>query len=135
MARGLKFRIKVVEGLYYMYLCSENKDADQLRGYREADLRLCFPICRKPVFSRRSSNGFFYCKLTFFRGYLFSQFCLDGHFCRKLFSWTAELDYARTRTGLRKNYLYYVLMDTYAAIYFCKFLYLQKVTKIYRSRK
>ena len=24
---------------------SENKGADQLRGYREADLRLCFRIC------------------------------------------------------------------------------------------
>ena len=34
-------------------LCSENKGADQLRGYREADLRLCFRICKKPVFSRR----------------------------------------------------------------------------------
>ena len=44
MARGLKFWIKVVEGLYYLY--SENKDADQLRGYCEADLRLCFRICR-----------------------------------------------------------------------------------------
>ena len=31
MARGLKFRIKEVEGLYYP--CSENKGADQLRGY------------------------------------------------------------------------------------------------------
>ena len=39
MARGLDFRIQKVEGLYY--LCSENKDADQLRGYREADLCLC----------------------------------------------------------------------------------------------
>ena len=47
--RGLKFRIWKVEGLYY--LCSENKDADQLRGYREADLRLCFRISKKPVFS------------------------------------------------------------------------------------
>ena len=28
------------------YPCSENKDADQLRGYREADLRLCFRICK-----------------------------------------------------------------------------------------
>ena len=37
------------------YLCSENKDADQLRGYREADLRLCFRICKKTVFSRRGS--------------------------------------------------------------------------------
>ena len=42
VARGLKFRIYEVEGLYY--LCSENKGADQLRGYREADLRLCFRI-------------------------------------------------------------------------------------------
>ena len=29
-ARGFKFRIKEVEGLYY--LCSENKGADQIRG-------------------------------------------------------------------------------------------------------
>ena len=49
MARGLKFRIKVVEGLYYPY--SENKGADQLRGYHEADLRLCFRIYKNPVFS------------------------------------------------------------------------------------
>ena len=49
MARGLKFQIYEVEGLYY--LCRENKGADQLRGYREADLRLCFRICKNPVFS------------------------------------------------------------------------------------
>ena len=49
MARGLKFWIKIEEELYYT--CSENKDADQLRGYREADLRLCFRICRLLVFS------------------------------------------------------------------------------------
>ena len=48
MARRFK-----VEGLFY--LCSENKDANQLRGYREADLRLCFRICKKPVFSERGS--------------------------------------------------------------------------------
>ena len=39
---GLKFRIKEVEGLYY--LCSENIGADQLCGYRTADLGLCFCI-------------------------------------------------------------------------------------------
>ena len=49
MVRGLKFRILQVEGLYY--LCGENKGADQLRGYREADLRLCFRICKMLVFS------------------------------------------------------------------------------------
>ena len=48
MARGLKFRIQKVDGLYYP--CSENKGADQLRGYREAELRLCFRICKKTGF-------------------------------------------------------------------------------------
>ena len=38
------------------YPCSENKDADQLRGYREADLRLCFRPCKLLVFSRTGSN-------------------------------------------------------------------------------
>ena len=49
MARCMKFRIEKVEGLYY--LCSENNGADQPRGYREADLRLCFHICKTLVFS------------------------------------------------------------------------------------
>ena len=52
-ARDLKFRILEEEGLYY--LCSENNGADQLHGYREADLCLCFRICKKPVFSQRGS--------------------------------------------------------------------------------
>ena len=42
-----------VEGLYYP--CSENKGADQLRVYREADPHRCFRICKKLVFSRRGS--------------------------------------------------------------------------------
>ena len=32
------------------YLCTENKDADQLGGYREADLHLCFRICKMMFF-------------------------------------------------------------------------------------
>ena len=40
MARGFKFQISEVKGLYYP--CSENKGAD---------LRLCFRICKKLVFS------------------------------------------------------------------------------------
>ena len=32
------------------YPSSENKGADQLRSYREADLRLCFRLCRLLVF-------------------------------------------------------------------------------------
>ena len=39
------------------YPCSESKGADQLRGYREADLRLCFRIGKNPVFSRCGSFG------------------------------------------------------------------------------
>ena len=34
---------------------AKTKGADQLRGYREADLRLCFRICKNPVFSERGS--------------------------------------------------------------------------------
>ena len=48
MARGLKFWLSKEDGLHY--LCSENKGADQLRGDREADLRLCFRICKMLVF-------------------------------------------------------------------------------------
>ena len=49
MARGWKFCIKEVEGLYYP--SSEIKGTDQLRGYHEADLRLCFRICKMLVSS------------------------------------------------------------------------------------
>ena len=49
MARGLKFRIKEVAGLYFP--CSENKGVDQLHSYGEADQRLCFRICKTLVFS------------------------------------------------------------------------------------
>ena len=51
MASGMKFKIYVVQGLYMYYPCSEIKGADQLRGNREADLRLCFRICKKKRFS------------------------------------------------------------------------------------
>ena len=47
-ARILKFRIQVEEELYYP--SSENKGADQLRSYCEADLRLCFRLGRLFVF-------------------------------------------------------------------------------------
>ena len=54
-ARSLKFRIEVEEEVYYP--SSENKGADQLRGYREADLRLCFRLCRLLVFPWGGSNN------------------------------------------------------------------------------
>ena len=54
MARGLKIWIEEVEGLNYQ--CRENKGADQLCGYREADLRHCFSICKK--------NGFLMTRLN-----------------------------------------------------------------------
>ena len=54
MARGLKFRIYIEERMYYP--CSENKGADQLRGYRESDLPLCFRICKKSRFSHNEAH-------------------------------------------------------------------------------
>ena len=53
-ARSLKFWIQVEEELHYPY--SENKSADQLRSYCEADVRLCFCICRLLVFPCSGSN-------------------------------------------------------------------------------
>ena len=58
MARGLKFRIKKVEESYY--LSSENKGVDQLRGYRKADLRLCFRIYAKRWFSHDAAIFFMF---------------------------------------------------------------------------
>ena len=43
-ARSLKFLVYVEKKLYYP--CSENKGADQLRSFCEADLYLCFRLCR-----------------------------------------------------------------------------------------
>ena len=48
-ARNLNFQILEEEEAYSP--CSENKNADQLRGFRKADVRLCFRICRLLVFS------------------------------------------------------------------------------------
>ena len=53
-ARSFKFRMKEEEGLYYP--CSENKGADQLRGHREADLRLCFRIYADCLFSHAAAH-------------------------------------------------------------------------------
>ena len=55
--RCLKFRIQVVEELYY--LCSKNKGADQLCSYCTADLRLCFRMGKHSVFSWRGSGNVF----------------------------------------------------------------------------
>ena len=54
IARGLKFRIQKEEIMHY--LCSKNKVADQLCSNHEADLRLCFRICKLLDFSLRGSN-------------------------------------------------------------------------------
>ena len=48
---GKRLEISYLGNRGSYYLCSENKGADQLRGYREADLRLCFRINKIPVFS------------------------------------------------------------------------------------
>ena len=51
MSIGVKFWMKEVEELYCLF--RENKNTDQLRGDREANLRLCSPKCKKKqVFSR-----------------------------------------------------------------------------------
>ena len=43
--RWFEFLDKIEEGL--CYLCSGNKEADQLCSYCTADLHLCFRVCKK----------------------------------------------------------------------------------------
>ena len=88
------------------YPCSENKDADQLRGYREADLRLCFRPCKLLVFSRTGSYVTKFYLLIVFWQILFTDrakeisafVALDGQFQNKLiptadyiFLWSFEI--------------------------------------------
>ena len=40
--------------------CSENKGADQLRGHRETDLRLCFRICKRPVSHNEAQQSLYW---------------------------------------------------------------------------
>ena len=74
MAGDGKFWIQKVEELYYP--CRENKGSDQLRGYRKADLGLCFHLCRLLVFPRGGSISDSVC-----RGY--NGIHLSGHYNRK----------------------------------------------------
>ena len=48
--RDKRLEISDVESRGIVLSCSENKGAGQLRGYREADLRLCFRNRKKSVF-------------------------------------------------------------------------------------
>ena len=61
---------------------AKNKDADQLRGYREADLHLCFRICKNPVFSRRGSYMYICIKQTLRDFFLFFLQSLSGEICK-----------------------------------------------------
>ena len=83
-ARSLKFWIYKVEELYYP--CSENKGANlQLRSYREADLRLCFRLCRLLVFSCGGSYTIyvFICKMysTILYWIMFKIYVVIGSSC------------------------------------------------------
>ena len=78
------------------YSCSENKGADQLRGYRVADLHLCFRICKKPVFSQRGS---FDCIFSFALQVLisFADFSLLGnHYANMSMQYTANFNGCKT---------------------------------------
>ena len=71
----------IEEGLYY--LCSENKDADQLRSYGAADLYLCFCICKKLVFLLRGSfkSLYYLCSENKEADQLRSYCAADLHLC------------------------------------------------------
>ena len=81
-ASNLKFLIYKVEGLYHS--CCGNKGAEQPRSYCPADLRLCFRICKKSVFSYRGSDPCYENK----GADQLSSYCADDlrlcfHICKK----------------------------------------------------
>ena len=92
VARGLKFRFKEVEGLYYP--CSENKGADQLRGYRKADLRLCFLMTRLTWSGNRGpGQGCFFYVLVLHMSRVMEKICFlhrcaanQRFYCRYIYS-------------------------------------------------
>ena len=57
---GKRLEILDLESRGIVLSCSENKGVDQLRGYCEADLRLCFRIGKLLVFSCGGSIFFSY---------------------------------------------------------------------------
>ena len=68
------------------YPCSENKGADQLRGNREVDLRLCFRLCIllvSPYGGSYTFNISYNCisLLVFFFFFFFFFFFLKIHNC------------------------------------------------------
>ena len=92
-----------MEGLYS--LCSENKGADQLRGNREGDLRLCFSHMQKKKFSHGAAHfniEFFksmesYCRM--FESYIVAKPCPE---VRNLFSCTTQLS-MKSKLHLNRN--------------------------------
>ena len=136
-ARGLKFRVLEEEGLNYPCSenLSENKGADQLRSYCEADLRLCFRICRLLVFR---------CGGSFKSGYHLSLYSFreaNEHYLSKLYSLKFRIKKRKPRAAQQRhrsyacvlcirtymyNYMYisirkYVSQLCYSAIVFNKF--------------
>ena len=87
------------------YLCSENKGADQLRGYCEADLRLCFRICKKPVFSWRGSNHCHYKEFKICKNAEMTILCLILH-CKN------------AETTILLSFLHFYSVESYIFCYF-----------------
>ena len=54
------------------YLCSENKGSDQLRSYCEADLHLCFRLCRLLVFILLCKISLF-CSISYKKNFMFNS--------------------------------------------------------------
>ena len=76
------------------YPSSENKGADQLRSYCEADLRLCFRIGNNPVFSQSGSYLVHFSTLAISLLNSIGDFLESGidEYTTNLYDWTTERD-------------------------------------------
>ena len=109
MDRGWKFWIKKVQELYYP--CMENKGADQLCNYCEADLRICFRLCRLLVFPCGGS-------ITFTLKFLF----LSNKKCLHCYSSSSRSLNATKRTENYRTFFHIThLFDTQYCFFVLKF--------------
>ena len=108
MTRGLKFRIYEIQGLYY--ICSENKAADQLCGYREADLRLFSHMQKADFLTTRLFHNI---RLYNLAHGIWAQnvILLSSNVLIKV--WTQRLRKIILLSGLSKRKQLFAIFDTY----------------------
>ena len=115
------------------YPSSENKGADQLRGYLKADLRLCFRICRLLVFSR---GGSYVVKLNVVSCVVisFPRVSYRGFEFKCISSWSFFSYFASNKVGLNRKFTFYLMIYLYFLYFLFQNCFCRQVQTVLTSR-